>query len=153
MCVGRGYDSWSSIHDAASRYEDWESDPNKEGVVVLYFGDHDPSGLDMDRSLEERLGQLGWAPEILRAAITLDDVTRYKLPPNPTKSSDRRTRTYRAQHGNRSWELDALPVAVLRKRIVQMVEVHMDLDALAKIQEQEEAERGKIVEALGGLES
>jgi hypothetical protein len=51
--VGRGYDGWTSIYNAAERYEDGE------GVVILYFGDFDPSGEDMVRSLGERLEFFG----------------------------------------------------------------------------------------------
>jgi hypothetical protein len=47
--IGRGYDGWSSIYGAAQRYKRWND------VVILYFGDFDPSGVDMARSLEERL--------------------------------------------------------------------------------------------------
>ena len=68
LCVGRGYDGWDSIHKAADRYGDGD------GVTVLYFGDFDPSGEDMVRSLRERLGFLGTSPEIIKCALTLDDV-------------------------------------------------------------------------------
>jgi len=47
--VGRGYDGWSSIHDAAERYGDGDE------VTVLYYGDHDPSGENMFKSLRKRL--------------------------------------------------------------------------------------------------
>ena len=45
--VGRGYDSWSSIHEAAQRLG--------SDTTVFHFGDFDPSGVYMVRSLEERL--------------------------------------------------------------------------------------------------
>jgi len=48
--VGRGYDGWDSLHNAAERYR------IRDSVTVLYFGDFDPSGEDMVRSLRERLG-------------------------------------------------------------------------------------------------
>lgn len=54
--VGRGYDGWSSLREAADRYG------TGEGVTVLYFGDFDPSGEDMVRSLRERLKELGSVP-------------------------------------------------------------------------------------------
>lgn len=47
--VGRGYDGWASIHNAADRYG------GGDNASVLYFGDFDPSGEDMVRSLRERL--------------------------------------------------------------------------------------------------
>jgi hypothetical protein len=51
--VGRGHDDWDSIHHAADRYRHaWAGDIP---TTVLYFGDFDPSGEDMVRSLGERL--------------------------------------------------------------------------------------------------
>ena len=49
--VGRGFDGWDSIHNAASRLGDED--------VILYFGDFDPSGEDMVRSLREAMDS--WA--------------------------------------------------------------------------------------------
>jgi hypothetical protein len=80
--VGRGYDGWDSIHNAAVRFGDGSN------TIVLYFGDFDPSGEDMVRSLRERLAELGCRPEILKCALNPDDIQRYHLPPNLTKPSD-----------------------------------------------------------------
>jgi hypothetical protein len=49
--VGRGYDSWSSIYEAAMSFQKME-----KPIRILYFGDFDPSGQHMPVSLEERLG-------------------------------------------------------------------------------------------------
>src|SRR5260221_8098509 len=38
--VGRGYDGWSSIHNAAERFRG----ALQEASCILYFGDFDPSG-------------------------------------------------------------------------------------------------------------
>lgn len=142
--VGRGYDGWSSIHNAAERYSQFED------VTVLYFGDLDPSGEDMVRSLRDRLAELGCRPEIIKCALTAEDVARYELPPAYTKTSDTRARAFIQQHGEcSSVELDALPVEVLRDRIKTEVEKRMDLDALALVREQEEDDRRELSEALG----
>jgi hypothetical protein len=47
--ANKGYSSSSALYEAAKRLEAWARD-----VVVLYLGDHDPSGLDMSRDVEER---------------------------------------------------------------------------------------------------
>lgn len=143
--VGRGYDGWDSIHNASERYGDGE------GVAVLYFGDFDPSGEDMVRSLRERLDFFKTSPEIVKCALTLDDIKRYHLPPDPTKTTDTRRARFVEQHGDISVELDALPVNVLRARIVSEVESRLDLDALARLRHIEEAEREWIVEQLAEL--
>jgi len=144
--VGRGYDGWDSIHNAAQRYQDGAD------VTVLYFGDFDPSGEDMVRSLRHRLAQLRSVPEILKCALTFDDVQRYRLPPDFTKPSDSRRAAFVAKHGDIAVELDALPVDVLRDRLTEEVKARMDLDALAEVRQLERTERARLVELLAGAD-
>ncbi len=141
--VGRGYDGWASIKDAAERYLKCGRD-----VTVLYFGDFDPSGEDMVRSLRERLAFFGCYPQIVKCALTADDVQRYNLPPNPTKRTDTRHKAFVERFGDLSVELDALPVEVLQERIRQEVEKRLDLDALEAVRAQEERERALLVKLL-----
>ena len=140
--VGRGYDGWDSIHNAADRYE------AGEGVTVLYFGDFDPSGEDMVRSLRERLGMLGSNPEIVKCALTPEDVRRYNLPPDFTKATDSRRAGFVAKYGDVSVELDALPITILRAQVIQEVEQRMDLLALEATRQQEAADQRELQRAL-----
>jgi len=142
--VGRGYDGWDSIHNAAKRYGD------REKVTVLYFGDFDPSGEDMVRSLGERLAFFDCRPEIIKCALTADDVQRYQLPPDVTKATDTRRAGFIAKHGDVSVELDALPVDVLRARLVEEVEARMDLAALDAVQAIQERDREQLTQLLAG---
>lgn len=142
--VGRGYDGWDSIRNAAGRYE------GKENVTVLYFGDFDPSGEDMVRSLRERIAVFECEPEIVKCALTLDDVERYRLPPDFTKPTDTRREAFVEKYGDISVELDALPVDILRERIVSEVERRMDLNALSKVRQVEKRERARLVRLLEG---
>ena len=141
--VGRGYDGWDSIRNAAERYEDGED------VTVLYFGDLDPSGEDMVRSLRVRLGFFECHPEIVKCALVAEDITRYNLPPDFTKASDTRSPAFVARYGDVSVELDALPVDVLMERLRTEVESRLDLEALENVRETERAEREQLVTALG----
>jgi hypothetical protein len=141
--VGRGFDGWSSIHDAAQRLNN--------GDVILYFGDFDPSGEDMVRSLRERLGSLGSHPEIVKCALTFDDVKRHDLPTDFTKASDTRRVAFVAKWGDVSVELDALPLDVLRSSIIAEVESRMDLDALARMRSRERDERQFLTDTLARL--
>lgn len=140
--VGRGYDGWDSIHNAAVRFGDGD------GVTVFYFGDLDPSGEDMVRSLRERLAFFDCHPEIIKCALTPEDVERYGLPPDFTKATDTRRAKFVERHGDISVELDALPISVLRDRVVSEVEARMDLDALAEVQATEAEERERLRIAL-----
>jgi hypothetical protein len=140
--VGRGYDGWDSIHNAADRYG------RQEEVTILYFGDFDPSGEDMVRSLCERLAFFGCEPEVIKCALTFEDISRYGLPSDFTKQTDTRSHAFVAKYGDMAVELDALPIDVLRERLVTEVENRMDMNALNKVKRLEGRERNKLVELL-----
>lgn len=89
-------------------------------IVVLHLGDHDPSGIDMGRDLEERLGLFSRHRvhiDFRRIALNMDQVEEQQPPPNPAKTTDSRYGEYRAQFGNSSWELDALSPKYLHKLV------------------------------------
>jgi hypothetical protein len=140
--VGRGYDGWDSIHNAADRFG------RGTGAAILYWGDFDPSGEDMVRSLRERLAFFHCAPEIIKCALTADDVTRYHLPPDFTKETDTRRAAFVARYGDVAVELDALPAAVLRERLSNEVAARLDLGALAALQATETRERTRLIQLL-----
>jgi hypothetical protein len=142
LCVGRGYDGWSSIHGAAERYGDGG------GVTVLYFGDFDPSGEDMVRSLSKRLGFFECQPEIVKCALTAQDIENYHLPPDFTKRTDTRAAAFVAKWGDMAVELDALPPDVLEKRLRSEVESRLDLAALGEVKRQERADRARLAVLL-----
>lgn len=144
--VGRGFDGWDSIYHAAERYGDGD------GITVLYFGDFDPSGECMYHSLRERLAFFKSCPEIIKCALTADDIERYHLPPDFAKVTDTRHDAFVAKHGDISVELDALPGDVLRQRLVDEVESRMDLEALAQVQRIERGERMRIASAMSSID-
>jgi uncharacterized small protein (DUF1192 family) len=146
--VGRGYDGWSSIHEAAERFGNGDGSCDLPPVSVIYFGDHDPSGEDMLRSLRERLAVLGSHPEIDKVAILREDIERYDLPPDFAKKSDTRAAAFIETHGDQAVELDALPVAVLRQRLKEAVEARMDLGALAAVRRAEKADLRRLDKVL-----
>jgi hypothetical protein len=145
--IGRGYDGWSSIKRAADRY----SLRKDEGIdtTVLYFGDFDPSGEDMHRSLIERFATLGVYPEIPKVALTHEDARR--LPGDVTKADDTRAAAFVAEYGDLAVELDALPVDELRRRIRQGVEEWMDMDALSENARIEREQRRKLRDGIGRI--
>jgi hypothetical protein len=124
--IGRGYDSWTAIHRAAKRFLRREEREEKQ-TTVLYFGDFDPSGEDMHRSLIERFGMLGAHPEVPKIALTHEDAQ--VLPGDVTKADASRAPAFVAKYGDLAVELDALPVEELQRRIQNSIENHMDMDA------------------------
>ena len=75
-------------------------------------------------------------------------MTRYQLPPDFAKRTDSRRAAFVAQYGDVAVELDALPAAVLRERLVTEVEARLDLADLAAVRREERADRVRLVELL-----
>ena len=53
LVVNKGYSSSSAMYSAYQRFADYINDGKR--VKILYFGDHDPSGLDMIRDIKDRI--------------------------------------------------------------------------------------------------
>lgn len=101
LMVNRGYSSATAMYRASKRLRD--------GDVILYFGDHDPSGLDMLRDIKQRLSDFEKDVEVVPVALTMKQIKKFNPPPNPAKIDDPRAEWYINEFGNTSWELDALP--------------------------------------------
>jgi len=144
--VGRGYDGWSSIHNAANRFN------AHENGTILYYGDFDPSGEDMVRSLRDRLAFFGCKPNIIKVALTLVDIRLYNLPPDPTKTTDTRSAAFVAKNGDIAVELDALPPDVLVTSIKKEVEKLVDMRLLQFLELQEQKQIKKLTRALKSIE-
>lgn len=134
----RGYTSSSEVWRAAQRIEGYLDDEAVETVTILHLGDHDPSGIDMTRDIDERLALFlegdGYDVSQLtinRIALNMDQVRTYSPPPNPAKISDSRSDAYIRRYGSSSWELDALEPAVLRDLIQANVRRVIDADKWA----------------------
>ncbi|KKN69146.1 hypothetical protein LCGC14_0444350 [marine sediment metagenome] len=102
----RGYTSLSAMWRAARRLRGHENDWKE--TVILHLGDHDPSGLDMTRDIQDRLKTFGSEVDVRRIALNMDQIDEYNPPPNPAKLSDSRAGEYVPKYGYDSWELDAL---------------------------------------------
>jgi hypothetical protein len=104
----------------------------------------------MVRSLRDRLGFFKCHPEIIKCALTLEDIWRHNLPPEFTKKTDTRATAFVAKHGDIAVELDALPLDELQRRLKEEVASRMDLTALAAVQERESIERARLAELFEG---
>ena len=125
VVVCRGYSSLSAMRDGAQRFKDMLSEGRE--CVLLYLGDHDPSGLDMVRDVTDRFDNFeAGEVEIRHLALTQAQVQLYNPPPNYTKPTDSRAPTYVAEHGYESWEVDALTPGVLTElisgEIIQLID-------------------------------
>jgi len=122
----RGYTSQSELWGAGqrlARYARSGQDP-----VVIHLGDHDPSGIDMTRDIGDRLALFGAEVTVRRIALNMDQVDRYRPPPNPAKLTDARANGYISRYGHESWELDALDPATLDALITATIDDYRDPD-------------------------
>jgi hypothetical protein len=126
----RGYPSFTYVQRMASYMRNRLSG---KPIVVLYFGDFDPSGVDIERDLSERLGKYDAGDfTVRRIALTNDQITKYDLPPMPVKTSDARSEGFLETYGNKSVELDALDPNTLKLMVAQSISSHINLDAWMK---------------------
>jgi hypothetical protein len=143
----RGYTSQSEMWIAAMRIVKYQ-EQNQE-VTILHLGDHDPSGLDMTRDITDRLAMFceyhnKVAPTVLRIALNMDQIHKYNPPPNPAKISDSRASAYIAEHGDESWELDALEPKVIVGLIRKNIYARMDRSEFEEATEREEEAREEL---------
>lgn len=140
----RGYTSDSEVWAAAQRLAA-QGRRKAGGVVVLHFGDHDPSGIDMTRDIQDRLRLFGArGVEVRRLALNMDQIEQYDPPPNPAKESDSRFEGYRDLYGSESWELDALEPRVLAALVNDEVDTLIDRAAWRRSQEDETLARRQL---------
>ncbi len=129
----RGYYSQSAMYQAGKRIM------RAEHPVVLHFGDHDPSGVNMTKDIESRLNMFAGRVLVKRIALNMDQVEQYNPPPDFAKMSDTRAADYIAAFGDKSWELDALEPAVIVRLIEDEVSKYTDEDKRqARLDEQAE---------------
>ena len=118
----RGYVSQSEMYAAGQRFS--KAEEKGKSIHVIHLGDHDPSGIDMSRDIEERvnmfvLGDAEWRASgdplvtIHRIALNMPQVREFNPPPNPAKTTDARFKTSEYEYGRESWELDALDPSTL----------------------------------------
>ena len=131
LVINRGYSSCTAMHDAHKRFE------NHDNNVILYLGDHDPSGLDMIRDIKDRLEEFGSTLEVVPVALTTSQVRQYDPPPNPAKITDPRAKWYIQEYGNTSWEVDALEPDVLHSLLREQIESRIDMNMFYDILDQE----------------
>lgn len=149
----RGYVSLSEMHNSALRFEQ-QANYGKQ-CLLIHLGDHDPSGIDMTRDIQDRCDIFHYGAnqvEVLRIALNMDQIEEHNPPPNFAKMSDSRAGDYVPKYGNKSWELDALDPSTLVDLITCHIENAIDHDywetALAKEKDQRE-QLMKISKNLG----
>ncbi|CAK7008631.1 MAG: hypothetical protein ENTB_01369 [Enterocloster aldenensis] len=137
----RGYTSQSEMWSAAQRFI---RQKNREKRTIIHLGDHDPSGIDMTRDIQERLEMFGADVYVKRVALTMNQIQTYNPPPNPAKITDSRASKYIDQFGDESWELDALEPKVITDLIKNEVTAYRDDAIYQAVCDREEKEKDEL---------
>lgn len=166
LCIAKGRQSTSAIYKAYQRARHAVSEGRQ--VKLIYVGDHDPDGLDMIRDVKDRINEmlessqthyencgldykyhLTGALEVIPAALTLDQIRQYNLPPNYAKETSACYKKYvKTYKTTECWEVDALDNEILHdiveKHILDLINVVM----YTNIIEQEKADRETLREFI-----
>lgn len=148
LMVNKGYSSQSAMYEAARRF----LGQRERSPVLLYLGDHDPSGEDMVRDIRERMEMFGVEGiDVRKVALTMAQIKKHQPPPNPAKTTDSRFERYAAKHGDESWEVDALPPEVLSDLIRNAFSSLVDMKMMDEVKEREEDDKERLREAVEKL--
>ncbi len=113
------------------------------GREILYFGDLDEVGNDIEANtrtiLEEMVGALTWT----RLALTIEQVRTYRIPRK--MKTDKRDNTRSA-----AYETEALSQVVIQELLRTALRARLP-EPLAKIQAREKTQRAKIRRRLDGM--
>lgn len=139
----KGYPSLTYMHDAANRMIEAESQ-GKE-TIILYFGDYDPSGEDIPRSIQDTMLKMGADVRVERILLLEEHVRAWGLPPAPTKLTDSRSKAW---NGLGQVELDAVEPNKLKTIVSDAIDEHFDDDLHAELEEQQEEEGEQYKEEL-----
>lgn len=119
--ANKGYSSSSALYETGKRLK--ESADAGKCVWLLYLGDHDPSGMDMTRDIDDRTRLFsGVSVEVKRLALNMDQIRELAPPENPAKTTDSRSEAYIRRFGSSSWELDAIEPRMLASLVTDAVE-------------------------------
>lgn len=158
--ANRGYSSQSAMYDAAKRYE--AAHFEGKTITLIYFGDHDPSGIDMTRDIRDRMGLFLEYRELVaeeniiiqvdRVALNMDQVRQYHPPENPAKMTDSRFQSYVNRYGDKSWELDALEPKVLEQLVEDTIKAFIDRDPWTEVEDEEADHQAQLMKVADELE-
>lgn len=138
----RGYTSQSEMWSAAQRFI--RQNKHRDNCYIIHLGDHDPSGIDMTRDIQERLNLFGADVYVKRVALTMEQIGTYNPPPNPAKITDSRCSKYMEEFGDESWELDALEPKVITDLIKEQVTMYRDDEIYQAVCDLEEREKEEL---------
>ncbi len=143
LCPARGFSSVSFLNDLRNRILTCQK--NGQQAIMLYFGDHDPSGKimlsAMRETLEDEMKVKGMKYETI--ALTPEQIKQYNLPVrmSSAKKTDSRYKKFSQRYGDEAVELDALSPKQLEEITTGAIMKYIDLSKLDYHKKEEEQEK------------
>jgi len=152
--VCHGFGSTSMAGQIASEFQLLHKQGKR--IKVYYVGDHDASGVDIERDLHSRSETLSNVSfEIVRLAIFAEDIKKFNVPPQTIKPKDSRAPSFEKKYGKgaATVELDALPVEELRRRVEKAIIGEIDFDTWNRQKELQDWEVTQVQEHFAKIEN
>lgn len=127
-----------------------EAQKQGQTPIILYFGDLDPSGVQMFEATQQTLEEEMGVSDIryIRIALTPEQAREWELPfdPEAVKLKDTRYKNYVAKYGEVAIELDALHPQKLEDLARGAIEKQFDM---TRFHDNETIERAELVKLAG----
>lgn len=139
LMVTRGFPSLSFLQESVTALA-WTGKP----AFIYYAGDHDPSGLAIDRNIQKRIADFAPDADITfeRVAVLPWQIEQWGLPTRPTKGSDTRARNFIGE----SIEVDAIPSRTLKSIIEGCIRQHITEEYYDAAMAVEQSERDTLLD-------
>lgn len=152
--ANRGYSSQTAMYNGYQRFD--MASAEGKNIHLFYFGDHDPSGIDMVEDIQKRLGLFLYGRgdafnQITRIALNMDQILQYNPPENPAKTTDSRYRKYVKKYGDSSWELDALEPGILSKLVEDSILGYCDMDIFNSVIDLENEHKSIVQQTIDNI--
>jgi hypothetical protein len=143
LMVTRGYPSLSFLSNAAEQIAEIGKPTH-----LFYFGDFDPSGVDIPKKVERDLREFSGDADIAFEVVAVKpwQIDAYGLQTRPTKTTDSRAKNF----GSESVEVDAIHPDQLRTIARNCIEQLIDPKILEGTRLVESAERDSLKEFIAG---
>jgi hypothetical protein len=137
--VMHGFSGATTVYDVSQ-------DDDGRSLIALYVGDYDPSGMFMsEEDLPKRLSDYGGNHiTVRRIALTREHVSELPSFPATDKRKDPRYRWFRANYGDRCWELDAMDPNDLRDCVEEAIQDLVEPVAWKRCEKVNEAEQESL---------
>ena len=140
LMVTRGYPSLTFLYGAGEHIRN-----SQKPTYIYYFGDYDPSGVDIPRFVEKSLKEFAPSSEIIFEILAVtgeEQIRELNLITRPTKMSDSRSKNFTGE----SVEVDAIPSKILREMANEVISNHVPIEHIMKTKEVEKLERETLME-------